>query len=393
MLLPSRPDEEPMGGVATPLGQRDQIPANADVEETIRQQLADQEQEIARLRASCKPYKILSTLPYTKVDFWTEVVTTIPYRRNFLSRWTSRLGIPDLTVPIRLLRHAPRADVVLLAGGERGDVLYAALAGLLPWIRTPHIIVDAHWQKDEGVAYLLQKLLLRLGNRLIVEVQPHSEEEIAIYHAVFAVPRSKLRAIPWSTSLLGYTVEPRKGDFILTGGMSFRDYPTFFAAIQQLPFPVKVGLPANVSLKETMPGHAASPHLTIHTNWSNADYIAQTAQCRVFAMPIQPGLTRCTADQTILNAMGLGKVVVATDSIGSRAYITHGVNGFLVPESSVQDWVKTLTEVYQLSDREYERIGQQAAYDAKVRYNERLRLARILQSARDVLEQTATRRS
>lgn len=351
----------------------------------MQARLRAQERELQRTLAACTRYTMLSTLPYAKSDFWNRVVTTIPVKTNWLSKWSSRFGLPDITLPVRLVWQARRYDIVLLAGGERADLLAVALAGLLPWIRTPHIVVDAHWQQDTGLTYLLQKLLLRLGNRLIVEVQPHSEEEVALYHEIFGIPLAKLRAIPWSTSLTGYMVEPRNGDYILTGGLSLRDYDTFFAAVQRLDLPVRVGLPRDFTDVNGALRIPQCPQLSIHTTWTNAEYIAQTAACRVFAMPIQAGLTRSTADQTILNAMAFGKVVVATDTIGSRIYLRHGVNGFLVPESSVDGWEHTLREAYLLPEDAYRTMSQQAAYDAQVLYNERLRLARVLQSACDAL--------
>jgi glycosyltransferase involved in cell wall biosynthesis len=336
------------------------------------------------LRAVCRKLRVLSTVPATKSAFWLDSVETVFTARNGLSDLTERIGIPDLSVILKLLVMARHYDLVLLTGGERADILYLALAGLMPWIRTPHVITDAHWQKSEGIAYFFQRLLLRLGRRLTVQVQPHSTEEIALYHELFGVPRETLHAVPWSTTLTGHDVSDARPDErgdVLTGGTSFRDYETLFAGLRGLDLRLDVGLPNDPTSEEVIRLARDLPNVVFHHDWSNAQFIRKMAGCRAFALPIVPGLTRCTADQSILNAMYFGRIVVATDSIGSRAYIRHGVNGFLVPERSPAAWAETLQMVRRLDDARYRAIGERAAHDARVRFSESLRLIRTLESA------------
>jgi glycosyltransferase involved in cell wall biosynthesis len=344
-----------------------------------------------RLRETCSNLRVLSTVPATKSEFWCNSVETVFAERHPLSDLTNRIGIPDLAVILKLLAKANEYDLVLLTGGERADILYLALAGLLPWIRTPHVITDAHWQKSDGIAYLLQKLLLRLGRRLTVQVQPHSREEIPLYHDLFGVPIEALRAVPWSTTLTGHDVSdarPEERGDVLTGGLSFRDYETLFAGLRGLDLRLDVGLPNDPPAETVKRLADGLSNVVFHTDWSNEQFIRKMAGCRVFALPIVPGLTRCTADQSILNAMYFGRIVVATDSIGSRAYIQDGVNGFLVPERSPAAWAETLQMVRGLDEAGYRAIGTRAAHDARGRFSESLRLIRTLESALAALPET-----
>jgi glycosyltransferase involved in cell wall biosynthesis len=105
------------------------------------------------------------------------------------------------------------------------------------------------------------------------------------------------------------------------------------------------------------------------------------ADARVFVMALTPGLRRCSADQTLLNAMSFGTVVVATDSMSSRLYIRDGENGFLVPENDPQALADTLRRVFTLAPQDYQRISRQAALDVQTHYREEQRLARTLQRA------------
>jgi glycosyltransferase involved in cell wall biosynthesis len=81
--------------------------------------------------------------------------------------------------------------------------------------------------------------------------------------------------------------------------------------------------------------------------------------------------------------------VIATDSIGSRIYLSHGKNGFLVPERSVSGWAEALARVARLGDAEYAAIGRRAAEDARVRFSEPLRLVRTLEAALAARAQSA----
>ena len=112
----------------------------------------------------------------------------------------------------------------------------------------------------------------------------------------------------------------------------------------------------------------------------------KTANCKVFAVPILPSLGRSVGDQSILNAMHFGKIVVATNSIGSRIYIRNGINGFLIPESDSNAWVEILNHIYALDEKEYAKIAANAEYTAKQIFSEENRLLRILDSANTYLD-------
>lgn len=331
---------------------------------------------------------IVSTLPFCKVEFWRQSVTSVEASarssNGLLNRFWGRLGVPDPAVISRLLRLAPRADVVLINGGERADLFYLALAGLMPWIRAPHLVVDAHWQPGETkLLRAMQRTILRLGRRLLAEVQIHSPEEVALYERNFGIPRHLLKPLPWSTSLHGYHIERQSAteDVVVTGGHSYRDYETLFASVAGQPWKVRIGLPASPVTARVREAAAALPNVSVVGDWTYEQYWQQVADSRVFAMPIVAGLQRCTADQTILNAMALGTIVVATDALSSRLYIRHGQTGFLVPEGDPEAWRATLRHVYALPQAEAQRIRDAAQREASTTFSEEERLLKTLERA------------
>lgn len=355
--------------------------------------------DAARAATAVGSLRLLSTLPFNKVEFWRRSVTSVEASArssgSFLGRAWRRIGVPDASVITRLWRLAPRADAVLLNGGERADLVYLALAGLTPWIRAPHVIVDAHWQPGESLALrATQRLILRLGRRLLADVQIHSPEEIALYERNFGIPRRLLKPLPWSTSLQGYRIARRstQGDSVVTGGHSYRDYPTLLAAVAGQPWKLRIGLPASPVTARVREVAAGLPNVEVVSDWTFEQYWQEVADSRAFAMPIVAGLQRCTADQTILNAMALGTIVVATDAISSRLYIRHGQTGFLVPEGDPKAWRDALARVHALPAANAQRIRDAAQREATTTFSEEERLLKTLERAALAVRERSTSR-
>lgn len=343
--------------------------------------------------------QLLSTLPFHKISLWTEAVETIaahPIRRpGPIRRLLQRVGVPDPRIVPRLLARAGQADAVLLNGGERADMVYLTLAVFCPWIRAPHLIIDAHWQPGASPLHrFAQRLPLRLARRLLAEVQPHSPEEIPLYETVFGLPRDIVRPLPWSTSLTGYDIRRQVavGDAIVSGGHSYRDYATLIEAVRGQAWSLWIGLPPSHVSDDVAAMAAGLPNVHIVSHWTYTEYWQAVADSRAFAMPIPPGLLRCTADQTLCNAMALGAIVVATDSMSSRLYIEHGRTGFLVPEGDADAWRRTLAEVHALPPPAAEAIRNAARHEANTRFSEEGRLRETLRRAQVAADDWAQRR-
>jgi glycosyltransferase involved in cell wall biosynthesis len=341
------------------------------------------EPTLESISQACASVRILSTLPFTKTVEWRDAVRTLSPRRRWLQPLWNRIGFSDPLLLPKLLWHSRRADVVLLNGGERIDLLYLALAGLAPWIRAPHLIVDAHWQPHGGLVGWIQRLVLRLGRRVLFEAQPHSPEEVEIYTRHFGLPPEKVNPLPWSTSLNGYDIQAseHRREEAVSGGFSYRDYPTLFEAIRLCRLPLRVGLPPSAATEAARKQAADCPQIEIVSDWSFRSYWQAVADARIFVMALTPGLKRCSADQTLLNAMSFGTVVVATDSISSRLYIRNGENGYLVPENDPHALAERLQQVFALTPEAYARISRQAALDVATHFREDQRLARTLERA------------
>ncbi len=342
--------------------------------------------EKAGLLSSIRKYRILSTLPYEKMDFWNSCVVTEKAKPNQLNGNILKKFYFFFLHVFKLIHKnlTGNFDLILLTGGEKSDLIYLLMVSLILWKKTPHFIVTAEWAIPKSRMQLfIQRSYFKLVMRSLVEIQTLSDEEINIYSESFSIPKKKLKSIPFSTTVIGYDFSPIVQDFVLTGGMSHRDYGTFMKAAIQIPLSIEVGIPSQSGFK--IDDFTGDKNIKIHYGLSRRQFMEKTSQCRIFALPIVPQIRRSVGDQSILNAMYFGKIVIATNSIGPRIYIRHGINGFLVPEADSNAWVETINKVISMSEQEYQRISSNAAYTAKVVFSEENRLLRILSSANDFL--------
>ena len=226
----------------------------------------------------------------------------------------------------------------------------------------------------------LKKIYFYLINRIVVQIQALSKEEVFFYSEAFGIPTNKFVVIPFSTTLIGYNFLQKNRNFLLSGGSSYRDYETLIDAAKKFPIPLEIGLPkgSNLISKESI---GKDSNIIVHSGLTRAEFIEKTSECTLFLLSVSPDLKRSVGDQSILNAMYYGKIVIATDSIGPRNYIKNGVNGFLVPESNADAWVNVVNHVLNLDVNDYKRITSNAIYTDQVIFSEKNRIKRVLMAA------------
>ncbi len=74
-------------------------------------------------------------------------------------------------------------------------------------------------------------------------------------------------------------------------------------------------------------------------------------------------------NQTAIEAMGAGKVVVCSEGAGAAALIDHGINGFRFPAGDAERLAEQVANVDALSASERERIGRRASQTIKRELN------------------------
>jgi len=94
--------------------------------------------------------------------------------------------------------------------------------------------------------------------------------------------------------------------------------------------------------------------------------------------------------QALLEAMAMGKPVIASDSTGNRDLITNNVDGRLVPPMSARAWARAIEDVLG-NQGSAQRLGAAARHTARVTYSLERTIQRTSDLYRSLLEAPAAR--
>jgi len=170
-------------------------------------------------------------------------------------------------------------------------------------------------------------------------VYAKSQEDWAVSR--LGIAPEKLALIPFHADARFYRPLPQAAvnpDQICSAGLEWRDYPTLIDAVGTMPdLSVKLAAasPWSKHDDETV-GRTLPPHVDAR-RYSYADLRDLYAGSSFVVVPIketdfQAGVT------TILEAMAMGKAVIATRTTGQTDVITDGENGLTVAPGDVVGW-------------------------------------------------------
>ncbi|OAS22009.1 glycosyltransferase [Methylobacterium platani] len=154
----------------------------------------------------------------------------------------------------------------------------------------------------------------------------HSRREIALYAAWLDLPPERFVFVP-----LSIQDEPRETredeaePFVLAMGSANRDYRTLAAATERLG--VRTVIVAGAHAVE---GAHLPSNVTVLNGLDIAACHDLCGRARVNVVPLS-NIAFTSGQVTVLEAMMLGKPVVATRAAGTEDYVVEGENGLLVP--------------------------------------------------------------
>jgi glycosyltransferase involved in cell wall biosynthesis len=206
--------------------------------------------------------------------------------------------------------------------------MYAALRGLLPGRRKPHLLLGVEWLHRHRRWW--RKLISVWDHRLIArgawKIQVFCESEAADYAAYYGIDRNKFVWIPYCTDVDDRSYFVSEGDYVFTGGTQDRDCETLFRAVQGLPIELQVAAREDRVTSERVPAN-----VRLLGRLTKDEFWAALAQARVVVLSLDPEVMRRPGVITYVTAMRLGKCVIVNDPRGGRSYIADGKTGIIVP--------------------------------------------------------------
>lgn len=244
--------------------------------------------------------------------------------------WPAGVTRPRLLA--RLVREAGRYEAIVLDGsvGARAgyaDLWAAALIGRRGRQGPIVVVADATWKR--GVSPL-DRAALRVGIRLVdapnVRFCVLSNDEVALFPRTWGVAADDVYFTPWPHTLTAPELDAPRDGGVFAGGDSLRDYGPLVEAAGDVDAEIVIATrdPA-YSGRTDLPSNVRAGPLP------PAEFVEQLRRATVVVVPMRPTQERGAGQTTYCNALAMGKLVVATDTLAVRDYIEDGVTGRLVP--------------------------------------------------------------
>jgi len=139
-----------------------------------------------------------------------------------------------------------------------------------------------------------------------------SRREVDYYSEVFGWNPGKARFVPFHTDpVLLDQPSVGNGDFILSGGRTYRDYDTLLNAVAGTSIRTVI-----VSSGTYRPSMELPPNVTLMRELPMDEFNRMLLRCRVLILPLEEKEIS-TGQSVLLQAMALGKAVVASKTSGT----------------------------------------------------------------------------
>lgn len=237
-----------------------------------------------------------------------------------------------------VVRAASRYDAVLLDGSVGASELYADLliAGAIRRRAKRIVISDATWKRGR----LLDRAAMGAGLRVVDSPRTIycvlSSAELETFPQAWRIDPSRVVFTPFCYTLTDDELDAptSEEDYVFAGGDSMRDYGPLLEAAPALRAQVTIAsatlagtsTPANVTAQFVPP----------------AEFSRLLRSASVVVVPLRSA-ERSAGQQTYLNAMALGKLVVITDAPGVRDHVKNRVTGLVIAPSDARALVEAVS--------------------------------------------------
>lgn len=236
---------------------------------------------------------------------------------------------------VHLVKAAPRYDAVVLDGsvGLRGAYVDLIAAGLIARRRGGPAVVlaDCTWKRG---SWWLDRMACRFGIRGVdakrITYCVLSSDEKSRFPRVWGVDAERVVFTPWCYTLPLEDLDQSGSDDggVFAGGNSMRDYGPLIEAARSFTDDFTIAA-------DYRPDTEPPSNVRIGTA-SHRRFVESMRGARMVVVPLQPEAERSAGQQTYLNAMAMGKIVIVTEGPGTRDYIKNGVTGIIVPSGDSQ---------------------------------------------------------
>ena len=291
--------------------------------------------------------RVFSEARITQSPTWVDTVKVLPYKDETQRRGKSRLWIALRNACIAN-RLAGQHDIFLFEDTQPLSISLTILLASLK-LKRPTIL-----RADPLLRYPRRRWTLwyhrgwmRSTDKLLV----WSPAVIERYYCAYGFPKEKMQAVHFHHTLAGYSPEVADGEYVFSGGNSLRDYPTLLQAVKGTDIPIVISTQTHIE--------ADVPTNVRIVACSHAEFRSLMAGARFIVIPLDMSQLATTGQQSYLNAMALGKLVIVTDTVDAPFYIENGSTGLLTPSGDAESLRKAIVWAWE-HPAERQQIGHRA---------------------------------
>lgn len=285
-----------------------------------------------------------------------------------------------------IIRNLFRYDVIIT-----GNIKTAQITAFFRWIfkrrSAKQIILELMLDEPRNsirwkIKRWLQMHLFKGVDLIFVSAR----SEIDTYATRFTIPHTKFRFLPFHTDIVNPVVVNTHDGYVLSAGKTGRDYQVLMDAVEGLDVKVII-----VSDDHHAIGLRVPANVQLLVNIPYDEYLELLRNCWFVVVPLRK-VVKSTGQVVILEAMGLGKPVIATETTGTTDYIETGVNGILVPLENPTALKAAIMNL--MSDVDfYSRLAVAGLDTVKKKHTFDMYVATILDAARELVTCQPSRRS
>lgn len=319
-----------------------------------------------------------SPLWVKKTDFTGDIDRWSSKHLNRLSHRLPR-SLKPLFNSIIIIKNMQRYDVVITANIKTAQLI-AIFRKLFNIKNTKHIVLELMLDEESlttkwKIKRMLQRFIFSSFNVIFVS----SSDEVKKYSQRFNLLPDKFRFIHFHTNIIEPKIIRSPKSYILSAGKTGRDYYTLAEAIKDLPVDLVV-----ISDHKSISGINFPENTRILTDISWHNYLELLKNCWFVVVSLQE-LVKSTGQVVILEAMALGKPVIATETVGTRDYISPEHTGVLVPPGDPFSLRKAIVSLSNNQNLQ-EEISQNALKFIKENCTFEIYVKKILNTAEKICE-------
>jgi glycosyltransferase involved in cell wall biosynthesis len=270
---------------------------------------------------------------------------------------------------LRASRRLHRYDVVLSHGWQSGFML-ALVRALLGKVRPPHVVIDVGCITGGRTNLILVKVC-RAALRSVAALVYHAKAHKEFYDSYFPELADRAHYVPLGVNTADFRpLYLPEDDYFVCPGYAKRDWDLLLEAYRGLRTRLKlVLLGAAGKVRADLPGVVVLPKSDLES------MKACIARSRFVVLPL-PLIPYSAGQQTLLQAMPMGKAVVVSDIPALRDYVRDGATALICRAGDATDLRDKLALLLQRPALR-KRLGAAARREVEERFSEEEMAQRI----------------